>query len=95
MTKELQYLFSKRRFGRKPGLEQISALLNDIGNPENKFKTIHIAGTNGKGSTAAILQNILISSGRKGRQKTSPHRIRYHERIRIYEQEISHQDVSR
>lgn len=69
-------------------------MLNDIGNPENKFKTIHIAGTNGKGSTAAILQSILIASGRKVGLNTSPHRIRFHERIRINEQEIPDKELS-
>ena len=95
MTKELRYLFGKRRFGRKPGLKQISALLGDIGNPEKQFKSVHIAGTNGKGSTAAILQSILIASGKNVGLNTSPHRIRFHERIRINEREISDGELAK
>ena len=67
----------------KLGLENISLLLNELGNPHQKFPTIHIAGTNGKGSTAAMLASVLIAAGYKTGLYTSPHIIDFRERIRI------------
>lgn len=84
----LKKLFSLQRFGIKPGLERISRLLDRIGNPQENFKSIHIAGTNGKGSVSSMLSAILISSGYKVGLYTSPHILRFNERIKINGMEI-------
>lgn len=77
--------FFKRyaRYGIKPGLERITALLGGIGNPQQGFKAAHVAGTNGKGSTAAMLASILQASGLKVGLFTSPHLSRFSERIKV------------
>ncbi len=79
----LDYLFGLQRFGIKLGLENISALLKEFGNPHQSFPSIHIAGTNGKGSTAAFLAFILRQSGLRTGLYTSPHLINFSERIQI------------
>src|SRR3989304_5524373 len=86
----LDYLFSQlpiyQRIGKaayKPDLHNTIALCNLLGNPQNGFKSIHIAGTNGKGSTAHILASILQTSGLKTGLYTSPHLKDFRERIRI------------
>jgi dihydrofolate synthase / folylpolyglutamate synthase len=84
----LEKLFSLHQFGIKLGLDNIKNLLRDIGNPENKLQTIHIAGSNGKGSTASFIASILMEAGFKVGLYTSPHFIRYNERIRINGVEI-------
>jgi len=89
----IQTLFSLGRFGIKPGLETIRHLLEKLGSPENKFKSVHIAGTNGKGSTASSLASILSASGIKTGLFTSPHLIRFNERISINGEHISDSEV--
>lgn len=69
--------------GMKPGLSRIKAFLKYHGDPQNKLKCIHIAGTNGKGTTAAFLAEIFINSGYKTALYTSPHLINITERIKI------------
>jgi len=85
----LDKLFSLKRLGIKVGLDHTIQLLNRCGNPHNKLKTIHIAGTNGKGSTAAILQSILRTAGLKVGLYTSPHLVSFNERIRVNGSPIS------
>jgi len=82
-TRSLDYLYSLQRFGIKLGLSKIRALLEYAGNPENRFHSIHIAGTNGKGSTAAMIASIFQEAGYKVGLYTSPHLIDFTERIRI------------
>lgn len=91
----LAYIYSLGRFGMRPGLERISALLHAIGDPQNSIKTIHVAGTNGKGSTAAFLAAILSSAGYRVGLFTSPHLIRFTERVRVNGTEIGEKDVVR
>mgnify|MGYP000035260815 FL=1 len=79
----LAHLYGLRRLGIKVGLEHTNELLRRCGSPHRKLKTIHIAGTNGKGSTAAMIQAILRESGLSVGLYTSPHLIRFNERIRI------------
>jgi dihydrofolate synthase/folylpolyglutamate synthase len=79
----LSYLLDLERFGIKLGLENITRLLDQIGNPHHRFPAVHIAGTNGKGSTAAILEAILTAAGFKVGLYTSPHLVDFRERIRI------------
>ncbi len=79
----LNKLFSSRQFGVKLGLENITRLLNHTGNPEKKLRAFHIAGSNGKGSTASFLASILTESGYNTGLFTSPHFVKFNERIRI------------
>lgn len=76
-------LFSKHRMGIKPGLERTIALAEAMGNPQNSYDTIHVAGTNGKGSTCSVASSILIESGLKVGLYTSPHIKDFNERIRV------------
>ncbi len=78
-----QFLYDLQYSGIKLGLKNILNFLKHLGNPQKKLKTIHLAGTNGKGSTAAIIESILIEAGYKVGCYTSPHLISFQERIRI------------
>jgi len=79
----LSYLFNLERFGIKLDLSNIVSLTNHLGNPHLEFPCIHIAGSNGKGSVAAMIQSILSASGYRTGLYTSPHLVDYRERIRI------------
>ncbi|MBC7880490.1 MAG: bifunctional folylpolyglutamate synthase/dihydrofolate synthase [Anaerolineae bacterium] len=72
-----------QRFGVHLGLERIQALLTELGNPEQSFPVIHVAGTNGKGSVCAYLSHMLQSAGYRVGRYTSPHLIDWRERIWI------------
>lgn len=76
-------MFALRRYGIILGLDVIEAILNRLDNPQSRFSAIHIAGTNGKGSVAAALATILQEAGFSVGLYTSPHLIRFNERIRI------------
>jgi dihydrofolate synthase / folylpolyglutamate synthase len=89
----LSNLFKLHRFGIKLGLETIQRILSDIGNPQEDFKCIHIAGTNGKGSVAALLSTILEAAGYCVGRYTSPHLERFNERICINSKPIDDQAV--
>ncbi|RII27329.1 MAG: bifunctional folylpolyglutamate synthase/dihydrofolate synthase [Geobacter sp.] len=89
----LDHLYALGRFGMKPGLERITALLASLGNPEKKLAVVHVAGTNGKGSTAAFLDSILRAGGAKTGLFTSPHLISFTERFRINGREIDEAEV--
>jgi len=84
----IAYLFSLQRFGIKLGLSNITTLLELLDNPHQRLRCIHIAGTNGKGSTAAFLQSMLKHSGYRAGLFTSPHLVSFTERIRINDREI-------
>lgn len=84
----IQKLFSLHQFGVKLGLDNISKLCNVIGNPQKKLKCFHVAGSNGKGSTASFLASILTEQGYKVGLYTSPHFVKFNERIRINGKEI-------
>ncbi|KPK77027.1 MAG: hypothetical protein AMJ89_03160 [candidate division Zixibacteria bacterium SM23_73] len=79
----LSYLYNLERFGIKLDLSNTISLINRLGNPHLKFPCIHIAGSNGKGSVAAMLQSILCATGYRTGLYTSPHLVDYRERIRI------------
>lgn len=79
----LEKLYARRRFGIKPGVDRVSTLLSRLGNPEKSFRSIHVVGTNGKGSTSAFLSSILKQSGYNTAQFSSPHLVRFTERFRI------------
>ncbi len=78
----------------KPGLERVTALLRGVGSPEESLKVIHVAGTNGKGSTTAILSSILTASGLKVGSFTSPYLYEMRESIRINTKPISEEDLT-
>lgn len=80
---------------RSAGLTRISALLRMLGDPQNGLIFIHVAGTNGKGSTCAMLESVLRASGYKTGLFTSPHLIRYNERIKVNGEDISDEDFVR
>lgn len=82
-TDTLEFLNNLQRFGWRLGLDKILKLLHEMGNPQTKFKSIHIAGTNGKGSTAALLESIYRHAGYKTGLFTSPHLLAINERIQI------------
>jgi dihydrofolate synthase / folylpolyglutamate synthase len=89
----LKSMYSLRRFGIKLGLSTIRRILKGLGNPQNNFSCIHVAGTNGKGSVASALASILNTSGYKAGLYTSPHLVRFNERITINNQPISNANV--
>ena len=90
----LNYIHSLNRFGIKPGLERINALLKRLGNPEEKLKCNHIAGTNGKGSTSTALANIMIAEGKKTGLFISPFVVNFRERIQINGEYIKEKDLA-
>ncbi len=79
----LRRLYALRRFGLRPGLETMQALLERLGHPERACAAIHIAGTNGKGSVAAMLDAVLRAAGMRVGLYTSPHLVRFNERIQV------------
>lgn len=91
----LDYIYGANRFGPRNGLKNTQKLLMRMGNPQNCFKSIHIAGTNGKGSTAAMLTHILMSQGYRVGMFTSPHLEDFTERIQINLEQIAREDVVR
>jgi dihydrofolate synthase/folylpolyglutamate synthase len=90
----LDYLYSLEKFGMIFGLTQVEKILEAIGNPHREIQTIHIGGTNGKGSTAAITASILQKEGYRVGLYTSPHLIRFTERIKVNEKEIEREEVA-
>lgn len=91
----IKLLQSQSKFCINLGLERISSALEKTGNPQKKMKIIHIAGTNGKGSVASTLANILKCAGIKTGLYTSPHLVEYTERIKINGVEISKEDFAK
>lgn len=79
----LKFIYDREHFGMKLGIENISNFLAHIGNPHHQLKAVHIAGTNGKGSTAAYIDSIVRTAGYKVGIFTSPHLADFRERIRI------------
>lgn len=77
----LEELASRRRFGIRPGLETIRELCGALGNPQRRFKAIHVAGTNGKGAVSAIIDTALRHAGLRVGRYTSPHLVRLNERF--------------
>ena len=81
--------------GRTPGLTRITELLRRLGDPHKSLKFVHITGTNGKGSTAAMVASVLARAGLKTGLYTSPHLWRFHERFQVNGQPIPDQDLGR
>jgi len=89
----LKSMYSLRRFGIKLGLSTIRRILKSLGNPQDNFSCIHVAGTNGKGSVASALASILNASGYKTGLYTSPHLVRFNERITVRNRPVSNDNV--
>ena len=85
----LQYFDQTDLRGSYLGLEEISKVLDRLGNPEKQLKFVHVAGTNGKGSTATLLESCLRKAGYRVGLYTSPHLVRYNERFKVNGEEIS------
>ena len=89
ITEALAYIDGTQWFGSKPGLERTEALLDKLGRPQDRLKYVHIAGTNGKGSCAAMLASILKAAGYRTGLYTSPYLFRFHERMQINGEPVS------
>lgn len=99
-TETIEYLYNRlpvfHHIGGsayKPGLENTIRLMNGLGNPQNSYRTIHIAGTNGKGSVSHMLAAVLFQAGYKVGLYTSPHLVDFGERIRVNGKMIDEQYV--
>ena len=90
----IAYIHSVCWKGSIPGLGRTQALLAKMGNPEKELKFIHIAGTNGKGSTAAMLSSVLEQAGYTTGLFTSPYIFRFQERMQVNHEEISDQELA-
>ena len=91
----MKYLETRLMFGMVPGLESTRLICGALGNPERKFRSIHVVGTNGKGSTSFYLAGILQAHGLKAGLYTSPHLVSLRERIRVDDEPISDADLDR
>lgn len=91
----IEKIENSRRFGNLPGVEVTKRMLAALGNPKEGLAFIHVAGTNGKGSTCAFLTNILTKAGMKCGCFTSPHLIHFEERITVDQQMIPKEAVTR
>ncbi len=86
-------MFGLKRFGIKLGLDTIRSILEGLGNPHDKYRSVHVAGTNGKGSIASYLARILVEAGYRVGLYTSPHLVKFNERIRVDGEPVSDNDV--
>ena len=93
-TEAIEYIHSVCWKGSVPGLGRTQALLEKMGNPEKKLKFVHIAGTNGKGSTAAMTASILRKAGYRTGLYTSPYIYRFHERMQVDGMEITDEELT-
>lgn len=93
-TEAVEYITNKSKFGSKYGLETMQKLLDELGNPERELKFVHIAGTNGKGSTLAYLSSILRCADYKVGSYSSPSVFTYNERYKINGQNISDEELA-
>ncbi len=90
----LEYLSGLERFGSVFGLENITRLLGTIGDPHRSLTTVHVAGTNGKGSVATMISCMLRAAGYRVGKYTSPHLVSFTERITVNEEEITEDEVA-
>lgn len=90
----VEYIHSFSWMGSRPGLERTAALLDAIGNPERELKFVHVVGTNGKGSTSAMVASMLCAWGKCTGLYTSPFIHRFHERMVVNGQEITDEELA-
>ncbi len=93
-AESIAYLDSLGQFGIRLGMDRIKQLLLVLGHPENQIKTIHVAGTNGKGSVTSMVAQILLEAGLHVGKFTSPHLVAYNERIQLDGQDISNEEFA-
>lgn len=93
-SEALTYIHSSLRLGSRPGLERITDLLHRLGDPQKELRCLHVAGTNGKGSTCRMMQTALTAAGYRCGLYTSPYVIDFCERIQIDGVMISHEDLA-
>ncbi|WGX76482.1 Mur ligase family protein [Paraclostridium bifermentans] len=91
----LQFIHESHKFGMRLGLDNIKKLLELLGNPQNNLNIIHVAGTNGKGSTCSFISSILKESGYKVGLYTSPFLETFTERIRVNGENIREEEVGK
>ncbi len=91
---ELAYLYGLTRLGIKPGLATMEQLMEALGHPEKQWRSIHVTGTNGKGSTCAMMESVLREAGYRTALYTSPHLYLFNERIQINRVSISDIDLA-
>ena len=92
--KSVKYLYKIAGFAKKSSLDDIKYFLEQLGNPQNDLKFVHVAGTNGKGSVCAFLEAILKEHGKTTASFTSPHLVRVNERIKVNGEEVSDQEFA-
>src|SRR5215467_14355757 len=90
----IEFLYGLRWFGIKLGLENSLRLAEQAGNPQQALRFIHVAGTNGKGSTCAILESIYRAAGLRVGLFTSPHLVSFGERIQVNRRDIPERDIT-
>lgn len=90
----LNYIYSAQRFASSPELTRITELLSRTGNPQDSLKFVHIGGTNGKGSTAALMTSVLIEAGYKTGTFISPYLERFNERIQVNNKPVPDEAVA-
>src|SRR5258707_14486525 len=91
----IKFLYSLRWFGMKPGLANTLKLAALAGNPHHHLRFIHVAGTNGKGSTCAMLESIYRAAGLRVGLFTSPHLVAFGERIQVNRQQLGESESVR
>jgi len=89
----LEYIHNVKWQGSKPGLERTHALLKSLGNPEKQLKFVHVAGTNGKGSTSVCIASILQKAGYKTGLYISPYVLRFNERMQVNGEQITDNEL--
>jgi dihydrofolate synthase/folylpolyglutamate synthase len=94
-SEAIKYLYSLSRFGMRPGLERTSLLAAAAGNPHETLGFIHVAGTNGKGSTCAFLESVYRRAGYRTGLFTSPHLVSFRERVQVNREHIPEEHVAR
>src|SRR4030042_1175888 len=92
-SETINYIYNLQKHGIKFGLRNITRLVSILGNPHKSFLSVHVAGTNGKGSTSAFIASLLKVSGLKVGLFTSPHLVSFTERIRVNSEEITEYEV--
>ncbi|TFG67912.1 MAG: bifunctional folylpolyglutamate synthase/dihydrofolate synthase, partial [Methanomassiliicoccus sp.] len=94
-TDLVDWMFNLERFGIKLGLDNMREFLDRIGNPHHEFRSIHVTGTNGKGSVCTFLADVLNAHGFRVGLYTSPHLVDFRERIKVDGQDIPEEAVVR
>jgi dihydrofolate synthase/folylpolyglutamate synthase len=93
--KALRFIYNRQHFGIKLGLDNITRLSSWMGDPQEAYRTVHVAGTNGKGSTSSFIAGILQAAGYRVGLLTSPHLADYRERIRVNGKKISGHEIAK